>query len=287
MECARTINIQHIGKGTIIDDSVILPLNYWIGDRVFIGKGVRILGGPFFVGDYSKIHAGTFIYTQPDVFPDGYVAFGHNTWIGQNSIIDGSGGFRAGDNLGIGMSSQLYTHISNGDLLEGCNFHGIKPMRLGDDVWFVGFCLAGPVVAGNKCIALLGSNVTRDMESNHVYGGNPAVDVISKVGPAYRKISDSKKIVILNDLKNEFFKSAAGKGLDSKRIFIVSSRDTICREHKWQTIFDVATRTYTKRGTEAEIRFMAWLTRFRAKFTPKDEPSSTLMNSFLSDKAHD
>lgn len=277
------MSIQHIGRGAVISDGVVLPSDYWIGDYTFIGTGVKILGGPFFVGDYSKVHQDTFIYTQPEVFPGGHVVLGHNAWIGQNSVIDGSGRLVAGDNLGVGVGSQLYTHISNGDVLEGCRFHSARPMMLGHDVWFVGFCLVGPIMAGNKSMALLGSNVTHDMRSNRIYAGNPAKDMTEKMGAPYDEIDPTTKWKRLYELRDECFGTEDSTGTDEICIQnpVVAAGEPLSRVNGGKTTFNVRDRTYTKRGTPSEVEFMKWLVRYRAKFTPAGESSDKLIKEFL------
>lgn len=267
--------MRQSGVGTSIHPSAELSGDYLIGDHCIIGPDVRITASPFVLGDYSKIHRGTFIYTQNDVFPGGYVLLGHNTWIGQNCVIDGSGGLRAGDNLGVGIGSQLYTHISNGDWSMGSRFHGVKPMRIGNDVWFVGCCFVSPVTAGSRSMAMLGSVVVNDMSPNTVYGGNPARE-ISALSPAYEKPDVEKRASAVRGFAEECF---GGKIPDS--IVIVEDGKLDKSIYRDLTVICMRTRRYWKRGTPEEVRLLKYLNGFRAKLTPYQSPSSQLHDAAL------
>lgn len=258
--------MRHIGIGTVVDPTaVITSERYWIGDHCYIGPGVRISASTFVLGDFSKIHSRTFVYTQNHVFPDGRVVLGHNTWIGQDCVIDGSGGIVAGNNLGVGIGSQLYTHISNGDWLIGSRFRGAKPMLLGNDVWFVGHCLCSPIRAGNRCMAMLGSVVTKDMESDRVYAGVPAADRTDVFGKPYEdttwgdRISELRRIV--------------GLVAPGAKILIDAEVDFEAVDASiWDEVFCVSSRRYRKTGSDASVKIMKHISGFRAKFIPWIDP---------------
>lgn len=261
--------MKHIGHGTHIDDTAVIEAdNFYIGDHCHIGPGVKIMADVFCMGDYSKIHDRVWVYTQNHMFPGGAVLLGHNAWVGQDSIIDGTGRFVTGDNFAGGMCAQFYTHISNGDELEGCNYHDASPTIIGDDVWFVGFCLSGPVKAGDKSMALLGSVVTRDMDANRIYGGNPTRDLTDKLGAPYTPVPADEKLRKMLELKRRFFGIRTELGGNS--ISVVNDPD-FDFDRTGATVFNVATRTYSKHGTEAEVAFMKHLVSYKARFTPHDQ----------------
>lgn len=274
--------MRHIGQGTYIDDTAVIDVDsFYIGDHCHIGPGVKITADTFCMGDYSKLHDRVWIYTQNHMFSGGAVLLGHNAWVGQDGIIDGSGRFVTGDNFAGGMGAQFYTHISNGDELEGCNYHSAAPTDIGDDVWFVGFCLSGPVKAGDKSMALLGSVVTRDMKANCIYAGNPARDLTDKLGEPYTPVSAEEKLHKMLELKRDFFD--AQERLDGSSISIVNDPH-IDFSRSDSTLFNVATRTYSKHGTEAEIAFMKYLVSYKARFTPDGQAISDIhaaMNTSL------
>jgi acetyltransferase-like isoleucine patch superfamily enzyme len=258
--------MKHIGKNTIIEDSAVLNAeSYYIGDNCYIGPGVTITAEKFVLGDYSKIHKGTFVYSQPDKFDNGGVYIGHNAWVGQNAVLDGTGGLFAGKNLGVGIASHLYSHILFGDVLEGSRFNSTGKLEIGDDVWFVGFCLVSPIKAEDRSMALLGSNVTRDMLANHIYAGNPAKDITEKAGNQFLDRSIDEKGSDLRALISEFFDQ--NNDLNRDRIAVVDSWPSDM--DKEITYINLAERTYSKTLSEEEVAFLSWSIKFRAKFTPK------------------
>lgn len=224
-----------------------------LGDHCYIGEGVQIRCPDFQLGDYSKIHHYTNVH--------GYLPchIGHNAWIGQYCIVDSIGGTTIGNNCGIGAHSQLWSHIKYGDTLEGCRFLSESPMRIGNDVWFVGHCIVSPITAEDKSMALVGSVVTKKMAYNTIYAGSPAAEISSKIGPQFQDVAPADKLRRLQE-------HLTASGVDPAGLRIVSTaaeiRDDGC------TYFILATRTYTKRSTPAEIAFMKYLLPARAKFTP-------------------
>jgi acetyltransferase-like isoleucine patch superfamily enzyme len=234
--------------------------NITLGDHVYIGENVKIMPGNFSVGDYSKIHSGTLIN------PKNYVKLGHLAWIGQNSILDGTGGLSAGNYLGVGMGSALYSHIRHGDILEGCNYDQNKTLEIGDDVWFVGMCLVSPIKADDKSVAMLGSVVTKDMRYNTVYGGNPAKILSDKMVRPFKldfEHNVNTKASLMNQFINEY--SSETSNLVTNIQVITEYPIELDPEISY---YNIRTRTYTKRNTEQEIMFNKWLFRYKAKFIP-------------------
>ena len=249
-----------VGANTFIDPTVIIrgingnAKKITIGDNCYIGKNVQIIIDELTIGDYSKIHHNTNIH--------GYkpCSIGHNAWIGQYTIIDSIGGVTIGNNCGIGAHSQLWSHIKYGDTLEGCRFLSESPSIIGNDVWFVGHCIVSPIVAEDKSMALVGSVITKNMKSNHVYAGSPSIDITHKVGNQFIEVSVEEKynkmIEYLNDSKLSNIK------------IVMSVSDFNFNDDI--TYFDVTSRSYTKKRLGNEIKFMNYLLPDKAKFTPYD-----------------
>jgi acetyltransferase-like isoleucine patch superfamily enzyme len=266
----KSITDCHIGIGVRIDQSVefINVEKLFLGDYVYLGPGVRIIGGSFAVGDYSKVHNNCYIYSK------NYIHLGHNTWIGQGTHLDGTGGIKVGHFMGVGINSALYSHIRHGDITEGCNFEKDSILEIGDDVWLVGMCLVSPVKVADKSLALLGSVITRDMEFNKVYGGNPAIDLTSKVGEPWKQTSLDEKVNSLNRHLNEYSKINSEFIRDS--VFV---SDSFPSEPSGRTCYNVASREYIKTNSKEEYLLNSWLFPYRAKFKPRDVKS--LMNCQL------
>ena len=226
-----------------------------VGDNSYIGAHVQIICDDFSIGDYSKIqhHANVHGYLPCHI--------GHNAWIGQYSIIDSIGGTNIGNNCGIGAHSQLWSHIKYGDTLEGCNFMSDAPLSIGNDVWFVGHCIVSPITAADKAMALAGSVITQDMSYNEIYAGTPAKSISNKIGYQFKEVSIEEKLTKMQQYLQEW-------NGDKSQIRIIE--DASQRESQDDiTYFNVATRTYNKRGTEAEVSFMKFLLPAKAKFIPE------------------
>jgi acetyltransferase-like isoleucine patch superfamily enzyme len=230
-----------------------------IGDGVVFGDNVRVDAERFEIGDFGTVYDGCF-------FPGpGTLSIGHNFWLGSGSIVDAKGGTTIGNNVGIGAQSQLWTHMVFGDVLYGCRFHAAKPLTIGDDAWLVGHCLVSPVVVGARSLAMLGSVITRDMLDDHCYAGVPAADITEKVGPQFAVRPVEVRARMLQERLDAF--AARRGGGTQARFRIETAPDAGCRAVGEETVFNVADRTYSKRGTALERELMRFLLP-DAKFVP-------------------
>lgn len=244
-----------IGENVTIEDGVVISgikgvpcKSIKIGDNCYFGRNTVILTPEFSMGDYGTIHKFCRI--------SGYkpCIIGHNFWMDQNSILNCTDEVKIGNGVGIGAYSQLWTHIKHGDVLEGCRFNSEKPMIIEDDVWFVGHCLVSPIQAKAKSMAMLGSVITKDMEYNHIYGGCPAADLTPKIGAPYTDKTVEEKHEEMLEQKIIFFRN---NDLDAEQIKIVKDFPESMDSNI--SYFNITTRTYTKRRSETEIKFMKHL----------------------------
>jgi acetyltransferase-like isoleucine patch superfamily enzyme len=254
-----------IGTGTEIHPTAVLcgptggrARRITIGDHCYLGESVQVRCDDFTLGDYGKLHHHVNAHgARP-------CRIGHNAWVGQYSILDATGGLTIGDNCGIGAHSQLWSHIRYGDTLEGCRFLGETPLTIGKDVWFVGHCIVSPITAADRAMALVGSVITRDMAANRVYGGSPAVDLTDEVGPQFAPVTVEAKLARMRALVAE---AAVSASVDPAAIAVAATAaDITDDERSWFVVDD---RTYTKRGTAAEVALMRFLLPARGKFTPR------------------
>lgn len=270
-----------IGIGVTIDRNATIgtPTNpcerVHLGDHVFIGANTYIESPDVSIGDYTKIHRNTLVYGHNPVI------LGHNVWVGEGSIIDAEGHTAIGNNVGIGAHSQLWSHIRHGDTLMGCKYlsHGVLDIH--NDVWFVGHCVVNPIVAMPFSMAMVGSVVTKTMESNHIYAGVPAVDVTSKLGTPYIFPDSLTRLEMLRKKCAEFYEIYSKTALCSlEHLGRLTILDCSARDAEGlpvftaeqvndpdETFFDVHSRTYTKKRTVLEIAFMKFLLP-EAKFIP-------------------
>jgi hypothetical protein len=158
-----------------------------------------------------------------------------------------------GNGVAVAAGCQLWTHMKFGDTLQGCRWEWRRELLVGDDVYFGGNSLVGPITAGDRSLALMGSVVTHDMEPNRVYAGVPAVDISDKVGLHYEEVSVDEKF---SRLLNEFEKFSSGRQLEHEIQIVKQWPDDMRPE---VTYFNVATREYTKRLSRTEIDFMLHL----------------------------
>lgn len=115
------------------------------------------------------------IYDSAMVF--GSVSIGANTWVGPNTLLDGSGGgITIGSNCSISAGVHLYTHdtvlwaLSGGKLArrEGAVF-------IGDNVHIgAQSVIVAGVTIGSRCVVAANSLVNRNMADGMIVGGSPA-----------------------------------------------------------------------------------------------------------------
>jgi acetyltransferase-like isoleucine patch superfamily enzyme len=249
-----------MGKNVVIESSAVIcgfsgkAKKIVIGDNVYIGSDVQIICDELTILDYTKIHHHTNLHGNKPL------KIGYNCWIGQYSIIDCLGGTILGNNCCVSAHSQLWSHMSFGDTLEGCRFKHESPLSIGNDVWFGGHCIVSPVIAEDKSMALAGSVVTKNMEYNKIYAGTPAICVSDKMGDQFEINTIEHKLKKMQDYLMEW-------NGNIKEIKIVTAHEEM-NTNDVLTYFNVADRTYTKKQSDTEISFMKFLLPYRGKFIP-------------------
>lgn len=131
---------------------------------------------------------GTSIYDSSVVLGD--VVVSHNTWIGPNTILDGTGGgLSIGAHCSISAGVQIYTHDTvNRSLTGGRSEIARAPTSIGDN------CYIGPnsivikgLKIGNNVVVGASSLVTKDVPDNTIVYGIPAKVVGSSLKYQGRK----------------------------------------------------------------------------------------------------
>jgi acetyltransferase-like isoleucine patch superfamily enzyme len=192
-----------IGRNVIIDERVKILCKHEvvIGDNVYIGNDCAIILKSFSIGEYTKLHNHSLLNGK------GSVHIGDNCWIGQNCVLNGEDVLTIGNNVGIGTYSSVWTHGYYGQLVEGCQIFSIKPTTIEDDAWLVGsYNTVFPgVTVGSKAVLMGTSVVTKSLESNRVFSGNPARDITDKVGVPFVPINyNEKRAIIVKFLRESF-----------------------------------------------------------------------------------
>lgn len=117
---------------------------------------------------------GTSIYDSCLVLGD--VKVGENTWIGPNTILDGTGGLIVGNNCSISAAVHIYSHDSvKWAISGGVEKYEYASVKIGNN------CYLGPhsiisagVELGDGCIVGANSFVNRSYPAGSKVAGNPA-----------------------------------------------------------------------------------------------------------------
>ncbi len=248
-----------------------------MGDCNTIHENVKILVGKegYRMGDWNTIHNGVFIMDD--------VRMGHNCWIGQGSHLDGRGKLIIGNGVSIAFHSHIWSHVARGCLLDGCTLYSQGSTTIiEDDVWMVGdnVHIAPGITLGEKSIIFAHSVVTKDTRSYGTYAGNPAKEMDRY--NYWKKLDGPTKLHGMMQPWVEEFVEQGGSclQLDYGNATLVL-RDTDCKTAlcfsvefiPWEmgereTWFDLNKMTYTKRLTQLERDFYAFIKDYKARFVP-------------------
>lgn len=122
--------------------------------------------------------AGSSIYDNCVVLGD--VRVGNNTWIGPNTILDGSGTLEIGSFCSISAGTQIYSHDSvNWALSGGKSEYDYAPTRI-EDCCYIGpnAIIAKGVIIGKGAIIGANSFVNKSVKSGAKVAGNPAKEIL-------------------------------------------------------------------------------------------------------------
>jgi len=273
----------HIGYGTVIEENckIFCKEKFDIGDNCFIGHDTKILVPTFECGDYVELHNHLFCNGEHPC------KLGYNIWIGQNCILNARAPLTIGNGVGIGTYSCVWTHGMHGELLEGCTVYKVAPTVIEEDAWIVGSfnVIATGLTIGKRCIILSGSQVTKNVPPETVWGGDPAVDITAKLkNKPYRPITIQEKYEMMGKFVEEFYEIypqyrgqvAFIPEVDfdtdvSKDVHIVIAKNNLASDEPRPdlTVFDLTTKRYNKQLTEIEIAFIKFLLYEKARFLPQ------------------
>lgn len=274
----------YIGCKTIIQKNCSISAIGEIADRIsfgdygFIGSDTRILVPVFEMGDYTAIHNHALINGYKPCY------IGHNSFIGQHSVLNSSETLLIGNNFRMSLNGYVWTHAESGELLEGCNFYHRTSTVIEDNVWLAGsnVCVSPGVRLRQGCIILMGSVVTKDTLPRHCYGGVPARDLTEQLKP-YKEVTVDEKIAMLKTFVGQFIEKhgqysngfefisypASEKHSTDSQIVIIEN-GPIQSFGDGVSVFCLSTKTYVKQRTQIEEDFMRFLIGARARFVPDD-----------------
>jgi acetyltransferase-like isoleucine patch superfamily enzyme len=125
---------------------------------------------------------GTSVYNSALIYGD--VKVGRNTWIGPNTLLDGSGGgLQIGDFCSVSSGVHIYTHDTVLWALSGGALPAHRAaVRIGDCV-YIGSqsIIAAGVSVGSRCVIGANSFVNKNVADGSVVVGSPARRVGSVV----------------------------------------------------------------------------------------------------------
>jgi acetyltransferase-like isoleucine patch superfamily enzyme len=292
-------NYVSIGKGSKIEDNCRIILageksKFTVGDNCLFGNDSKIVVPVFEAGDYVTLHNHLLV--------NGYkrCKIGHNVWVGQNCILNATDNLTIEDNVGIGAYSSVWTHGFWGERIEGCQIFKIAPVTIEEGAFIEGsYNVISPgTVVGKRSVVLTGSVVTKSVLPFACVAGIPARDITKKV-KTYAKVTLEQKYKMMRTFMLEFLESIANKevttlsnGLhvkedrgeydilflkkvedntfaaDSAKIVITKKNTVRLQSYPNITVFDLSTKTYTKKRTDLESRVIRFLLPCRARFTP-------------------
>lgn len=125
---------------------------------------------------FFKLPNGCRIREGAKIFCQENLVIGECCWIGENAILDASGGLTIGSHTSIGLSVFVWTHDSHRLNLRGQNTrehsHKIvrKPTQIGSNCFIAGPSVIMPgVKVGDKCVVSPLSVVYEDLPDKTIY----------------------------------------------------------------------------------------------------------------------
>jgi acetyltransferase-like isoleucine patch superfamily enzyme len=248
-----------VGNGTYFGRNVRFnSKRVRIGNGVIFQDNVRVDATEFEIADYGTIYFGCF-------FPGpGTIKIGHNFWMGSNSVIDAQGGITIGNNVCVGVQSQLWTHMKFGDTVAGCKFNSVAPMNIGNDVWLGAHNLVSPVTIGERALTLMGSVIVKDIPPDRVFAGVPAKDETTKFGPQFEETDFEYRKTKLNGMIEKFAVEYEVKNISN---YVEVYSELPSNHNKKKTLIAVSSRQYYRTGSALELILMRFLLP-EAKYIP-------------------
>jgi acetyltransferase-like isoleucine patch superfamily enzyme len=152
--------------------SLITGNNFKLGDasRLFVQNNWQF-------GNNVKIETNCSIFAREPKL-SGKLFIGNDSNIGDFTLIDLVDDLTIGNDVAIGPNCTIYTHDHIYTDLNKPAWKGgtvSKPIIIKDGAWVgSGVTILPGIVIGERAVVAAGSIVTKDVDSNCIYGGNPA-----------------------------------------------------------------------------------------------------------------
>jgi acetyltransferase-like isoleucine patch superfamily enzyme len=145
-------------------------LNDFVGALLNDAERAAFLGLP----------ASTRIRERAKIISPENLSLGEYCWIGENTVLDASGGLTIGEHTSVGLNCLVFTHSSwlanmKLDNRSGSDLIERKPVRIGKGCFIGGNSVIMPGVTIGDCVTVLPlSVVTKDVPDYCLVSGNPA-----------------------------------------------------------------------------------------------------------------
>ncbi|WP_276090935.1 WcaF family extracellular polysaccharide biosynthesis acetyltransferase [Pedobacter sp. JY14-1] len=124
----------------------------------------------------AKVGKGVVIKPRVNIHMPWKLVVGHHSWLGEEVFLLNFEPLTIGDNVCV--SQRVFLCCGNHNFRDPAMSYRNGPIVLGDGSWIGVGCFIGPGVRiGMDTVVCAASVVTRSLESNGVYKGNPAVFV--------------------------------------------------------------------------------------------------------------
>lgn len=162
------------GKSVVIEEGAIINIREGsIGDRSIIRAGARIEGNKVIIGKESYLDYGAWIGGGSCWGKEAFLEAGDWLHMGWNSHINIARGVTIGDEVGIGVGTQIFTHGSYPPLDKGfpVQWAGVE---IGSRVWLPNAWVNPGVEIGDNVVVAAGSLVNTDLPAGCLAAGVPA-----------------------------------------------------------------------------------------------------------------
>jgi acetyltransferase-like isoleucine patch superfamily enzyme len=171
-----------------------------IGEGASIGENCIIEGSTVSIGRNFWMDVGAIIGGGSCHDPKAFLKAGDFLHMGRGCMVNLARGVTIGDEVGLGINTQIFTHGAYLNELNGFPAQ-FAPVSIGSQVWIPNATINPGVNIGSNVVIAGGSVVNSDIKSGCLAGGIPAKVIKDNFYP--KEIDASTKATILNSILNE------------------------------------------------------------------------------------